>query len=263
MFYNRSHYAHKYASATLIHITLVRQYLLFPCAALIIWFSEKAHHSPAPRFWAKPRSSTHHSVEQNIFIRAHLHYSTTFHDLLGAFLPCLVRPLFTAYCTLFFFLAPENGVSNTPPSNTLYQLFLCLWWVYVHGREGLWSSFFVRCRERRGEKRSISFSWLRNTSLNVDSCLRRGSRSAWETWIKIKIKHQDQGPRPYTHACFAHKLIWQQIVASSWSILSKTLRSKHKHKHTKLHLLYIKLLLLHTSPSLQSSRKWVLLTVKS
>lgn len=140
------------------------------------------------------------------------------------------------YCTLLFFLAPENGVSNTPPSNTLYQLFLCLWWVYVHGREGLWSSFFVRCRERRGEKRSISFSWLRNTSLNVDSCLRRGSRSAWETWIKIKIKHQDQGPRPCTHACFAHKLIWQQIVTSSWSILSKTLRSKHKHKHTKLHL---------------------------
>jgi hypothetical protein len=38
-------------------------------------------------------------VEQNIFIfiRAHLHYSTTFHDLLGAFLPCLVRPLFTAF----------------------------------------------------------------------------------------------------------------------------------------------------------------------
>lgn len=110
--------------------------------------------------------------------RVHLHYSTTFHDLLGAFLPCLVRPWFTAYCTLLFFLAPENGVSDTPPSNTLYQLFLDEF-MYMAGRD-LWSSFFALSAAERGEERSapyLSRDWETLRSM-YDSCLRRGSRSA-------------------------------------------------------------------------------------
>jgi len=182
--------------------------------------------------------------------------NTTFHDLLGAFLPCIVRPLFTAFhliassCFSFFASVSVLVVCIVPyysslhprteslihphqtPSTSCSLMSLCTW---QGGIFDLRSSLCPLPREERREA-LLSFSWLRNTSLNVDSCLRRGSRSAWETWIKIKIKHQDQGPRPCTHACFAHKLIWQQIVTSSWSILSKTLRSKHKHKHTKLHL---------------------------
>jgi len=129
MFYNRSHYAHKYASATLIHITFWSDISFVSLRGLdYLIFRES---TPLPRPPILSQTAKFHTpfCGTKHFHRAHLHYSTTFHDLLGAFLPCLVRPLFTASFDFLFLLGAlpcrkkdETHVKGCPTPTKSYVI---------------------------------------------------------------------------------------------------------------------------------------------